>query len=113
MASNPLEKLGISMDDIRNSVEADVNLAELAAKVVAHAKSIAPVDEGEYAAGIRITKKPRGGKAVVSATNWKSHLIEFGTGAPGPTKAFAVMEKTAHHFRGTLGMEDAAQVNDE
>lgn len=102
MPTNPLERLGITMEQIHASAESDAALNEQAQEMVKYARSIAPVDSGKYAAGIKITRKARGGKAVVSATNWKSHFIEFGTGQPGPTRPFGVMEKTAQHFGGTL-----------
>ena len=102
MPTNPLERLGITMEQIHASAESDAALNEQAQEMVKYARSIAPVDSGKYAAGIKVTKKARGGKAVISATNWKSHLVELGTGAPGPTRPDAVMEKTAQHFGGTL-----------
>lgn len=65
----------------------------------------APVDTGHYAASIKVRKLPsKNGLPMrrVTATDFKAHWIEYGTGEPGPTKAYAPGEKTAHHFGGTL-----------
>lgn len=61
-----------------------------------------PVDSGDYAASVKIVKKARRGKGAVAATDFKAHWIEFGTGQPGPTKAYGIAEKVARKFGGTL-----------
>lgn len=105
---NPFSKLGMSdsefAEQFARAAEVDAALNEFMAKeVVPYWKSVSPVESGKYAASIKVTKKARRGKGKVGATDWKAHLIEFGTGEPGPTKAFAPGEKTAAHFGGTLG----------
>jgi hypothetical protein len=36
----------------------------------------------------------------IGATDWKAGWIEYGTGEPGPTKAYAPRARTAAHFGG-------------
>lgn len=101
------EKFGISDAQIEAAIAADAKVdAEIDAKmeneIVPFAKSKAPVDSGDYAAGIKVTKRARGGKGQVGATDWKSHFIEDGTGGDTPTPEFAPMAATAAHFGGTL-----------
>ena len=101
------EKFGISDSQIEAAIaedaEVDAGLNEMMeTEIVPFAKQQAPVDTGEYAAGIRVTKRARGGKGQVGATHWTSHFIEDGTGGPTPTPEFAPMGKTAAHFGGTL-----------
>jgi hypothetical protein len=112
---NPLARLGVSDEEftraLRESAEVDSMLDEKMREVVDYARSVAPVETGAYAAGIKVTKKARHGRGEVAATDWKSHWVEYGTSAPehhggGPTPAFGVMEKTAARFGGTLGKGD-------
>ncbi|MCV7434816.1 HK97 gp10 family phage protein [Mycolicibacterium bacteremicum] len=105
--SNPFDKFGISDAELKKAIsesaEVDAELNRfMKDEVVPYWKSVSPVDEGRYAASIKVTKKAKGGKGEVGATNYKAHWIEFGTGDPGPTKASAPGEKTAQHFGGTL-----------
>lgn len=107
MPRNPLEQFGITAEDLTRSAEADAGLdAFMRDEFVPYARDLAKgmglVESGDYVAGIKVTKKARAGKGTVSATDWKSHFLEFGTGAPGPTNVYAVMEKTAQHFGGSL-----------
>ena len=101
------ERFGISDEEILAQiandadVDADVN-AKMEREMVPYAQGQAPVDTGAYAAGIRVTKKSRGGKGQIGATHFTSHMIEDGTGGSSPTPKFAVMAKTAAHFGGTL-----------
>ena len=97
--------------------EVESGTQEFAEKVRDHWKFVeAPVDSGEYAASIKV-RKPRSGKGLptrqVVATDWKAHLIEFGTGPDEegsqspfgpdtPTPAFAPAQKTATRFGGDL-----------
>lgn len=111
---NPLRDLGISDADLQREIEssAQVQVAKVkrAEEVAAFAKSIAPLDTGEYAAGIEV-RKTKTGKVRVVATAWYSHFIEYGTGPdaePGsrfgpdtPTPEFAVFAKAAAAFGGT------------
>lgn len=52
-------------------------LEESANQAVAAAKSVAPVRSGDYQRGIKTVVQ--GDKVFVSATDWKSHWIEFGS----------------------------------
>lgn len=128
MASDAFKRFGISKQELEEMIraEGEVN-AELndvmANEIVPYARSLAHVDSGHYAAGIKVTKKAKNGKGRVAATAWYSHLVEFGTKADSkgpeqrrvkikgqwrtlpkdtPTRAQGVMEKTAQHFGGTL-----------
>lgn len=104
---NPFARFGVSdrelAEALRNSAEVDATLQEfMEDEVIPYWKSIAPVESGKYAASIKVTRKAKGGRGVVTATDFKAHWIEFGTAAPGPTTAFAPAEKTAIRFGGTL-----------
>ena len=104
---NPFSDLGVSDADVQRAIgeSADVD-AELNRfmndDVVGYARSIAPVDEGAYAAGIKVTQRARRGKGKVAATDYKSHWIEDGTGGETPTAEHAVMARTAARYAGTL-----------
>lgn len=100
---------------IRADAEVRLKAAEFAEEVRDYARSIAPVRTGKYAASIKVEKKKDqlGMPAHrVVATDWKAHLIEYGTGPDTeegspfgkdtPTPEFAVFGKTAHRFGGTL-----------
>ncbi len=116
------EKFGISDSEIMDSIAADSEVdaalnEKMQDEMVPYARSQAPVDSGEYAAGIRVTKPARGGKGQIGATHWTSHFIEDGTkadakgsksrfGPDTPTPEFAVMQKTAAHFGGTLNRKE-------
>jgi hypothetical protein len=79
---------------------------------------------------VKIVKKAKNGRGVVSATARHAHLVEYGTGGDTkdtgqnrtlidgqwvtlpdntPTRAQGIAEKVAHHFGGTLtgGIEAA------
>lgn len=100
---------------IRADAEIRVKAAEFADDVRDYARSIAPVRTGAYAASIKV-KKQRDHLGLpayrVVATDWKAHLIEYGTGSDSkegspfgkdtPTPEFGVFGKTAHRFGGTL-----------
>jgi len=105
--ANPFSKIGLTDAEFRealaNAAEVDAGLQQFMAKeVVPYWRSIAPVDEGEYAASIKVARKARRGKGKVRATDYKAAWIEFGTGAPGPTRAHATGQKVAQHFGGNL-----------
>ena len=105
--ANPFSKIGLTDAEFRealaNAAEVDAGLQQFMAKeVVPYWKSIAPVDEGEYAASIKVARKARRGKGAVRATDYKAAWIEFGTGAPGPTRAHATGQRVAQHFGGNL-----------
>ncbi len=60
----------------------------------AAARSIAPVGAtGKYRDGIGAEVEP--GRARINANDYKSNWIEFGTGQPGPTPAFAPLRRGA------------------
>lgn len=104
---NAFSKFGLSdaelQKQISESVEVDAGLDKfMAEEVVPYWKSVSPVRSGKYAASVKVVKKARGGKGKVAATDFKAHWIEFGTGEPGKTKAFAPGQKTAEHFGGSL-----------
>lgn len=65
---------------------------------VAYAKSIAPVDDGDYRDGIRIGRLGNNGVAV-EFSDYKSHWVEFGTEdqEPNPVRA-----KTENHLEQTV-----------
>ena len=113
-----LERYGISDAELAAAIAADgqVNAAineRMVKEIVPYAKSISPVDDGDYAAGWHVVKKAQRGKGVVGNKHWKAHMIEFGTkadppdsksplGPDTPTPAFAIGEKVAKHFGGNL-----------
>ncbi len=68
-------------------------LHERAVEGAAIARSLAPVDEGDYRDGIEAVSGVEGDSQVgrVNANDWKSHLIEFGT-IHAPT--FAILAKS-------------------
>lgn len=135
---NPLSKYGVSDDDIkrelRESAEVDDAINQFMEKqVVAYWRGLVP-QWHEYNASVRVTKKAKRGKGRVAATVWYAHFIEFGTGADEkgpesrrvktkrgwktlpkdtPTKAYALGERTARHFGGTLGGGVDAGIGDD
>ena len=106
---NAFGKFGMSDDQfleaLRSSIEVDAGLDEfMRDQVVPYWKNHpdTPVDDGAYAASVKVVKKARRGTGKVGATDYKAAWIEFGTGAPGPTTAHAIGQKVAEHFGGTL-----------
>jgi hypothetical protein len=74
--------------EIEREVEYRAGKMRVAEEVVNTARSIAPVEEGDYKAGLReIHEGPR---VYVSGTDWKSHFIEWGT---VDTPTFAVIRR--------------------
>ena len=113
-------KFGISDAElaaaIASDAQVDAGLREEAEKVVDYWRGEAPIDEGDYAASVKVLQV-RHGKAVVGTKHWKAHMIEFGTnadpadsksplGPDSPTPAFAVSQKVATHFGGDLTDSD-------
>jgi hypothetical protein len=107
-----LRDLGVSDADLEREIHAGADARaekrRTGEAMVAYAKSIAPKDEGDYAAGIRIVTDTAA-KVTVGAMDWKSHMIEDGTkadpsdsksrfGPDTPTPEFAVMARTADKF---------------
>jgi hypothetical protein len=99
---------------VRRDAEVKRGLDIEAKKVQEYWRSVSPVRTGAYAASIRIRRGKRVDgmpTAVVVATDYKAHWIEFGTkadpvgthskfGPNTPTPAFAPRAKTAAHFGG-------------
>lgn len=110
-----IERAALSQAVARAEMESGTQ--DYAEKVRDHWKfQEAPVDSGEYAASIKV-RKPKSGRGLpvrqVVATDWKAHMIEFGTkpdsedsqspfGPDTPTPAFAPAQKTATFFGGDL-----------
>lgn len=92
---------------IRAQAELKADTRVEAEKVLEHAKKESPVETGAYAAAWHIEERPDTPEGLpalkVINRNWKAHFIEFGTGEPGPTKAFNVAAKTAAYYGGTAG----------
>jgi hypothetical protein len=65
------------------------------ANEVDYAKSISPVDEGDYRDGIKVRRHGRSGVGV-HWTDPKSNLIEYGS---EHNPEFAVYRKTVEHFQ--------------
>lgn len=104
---NPLSKYGVSDEDIAKAIRSSAAIDTAINKfmedeVVPYWRNLSPVRTGKYAASVKVIKKAKHGQGVVGAKDFKAHWIEYGTGEPGPTKALAPGEKTAHHFKGTL-----------
>lgn len=105
-------------DEIRAQLAAQDKLKreldEMAERVRDYWRSQSPVDEGSYAASVKVFDKyltvdGMPGKRV-GATDFKAAWVEFGTGDPGPTKAHAPRAKTAAHFGGDESKVDAILV---
>jgi hypothetical protein len=86
------------------SAQVRQELDKLAAQVRDYWRSVSPIDDGVYAASVKVYKRKFTYKGMpgvgVGATDFKAHWIEYGTGEPGPTPAFAPRAKTAAHFGG-------------
>lgn len=135
MASDALRSFGISKRELEELIKADAEVNNeindfMEKEMVPYARAQAHVRSGEYAAGIKVTKKAKRGKGKIAATAWYSHFIEYGTGGDkdGPekrrvrtsrgwatlpkdttTQAQAVMQKTAAHFGGTTGFDGGVE----
>lgn len=85
---------------LNKHIEEDESITEaklaMAREAAAYARSIAPVDERDYINGIQVGHRGASGVGV-EFTDWKSHIIEFG--AEGNKPEFAVIARTAEHFR--------------
>lgn len=83
-------------EHIRNNEESltDAKLV-MAREAAAYARSIAPVDEGDYRDGIQTVHLGASGVGV-AFTDHKSHWIEYGT---EDMDERAVARRTAEHFR--------------
>lgn len=106
LKANPLVALGVPQSDIDKALHAsaDVKAEKLRVgkEMVTHAKSISPVDHGDYGAAWKVKQgKGRNDDTKVVNDNFKAHWIEDGTGGTSPTPEFAVAAKTAIAFGGT------------
>lgn len=103
---------------IREEAEVRAETKEQAEKVRDYARSISPVRTGTYAAAWKVEDRPRIIDGLptfrVKNTDWKAHMIEYGTaedppesespfGKDTPTPEFAVARKAAAKFGGTVG----------
>lgn len=91
----------IDQADIDGALENDDEViaykVAVAQQGVQYAKSIAPVDEGDYRDGIRVGRVGNSG-VEIEFSDWKSHWVEFGTEdqEPNPVRA-----RTENHLRET------------
>ncbi|QRZ05893.1 HK97 gp10 family phage protein [Mycolicibacterium austroafricanum] len=114
--ANAFFRFGISDAELAQAIatssEVDAGLKDEAQKVADYWVEQSPIDEGDYAASVKVLSV-RHGKAVVGTKHWKAHMIEFGTkadpegskspfGPDTPTPAFAVGQRVAEHFGGDL-----------
>ncbi len=67
----------------------------LAQEVVDYAQSIAPVDSGDYKAGIRVRRYGKSGVGI-EFSDPASSFVEYGT---EDTPEFAIMRKSIEHFQ--------------
>jgi len=92
----------IPQPDIDAALEGDDAVVSykiaVAKQGVEYARSIAPVDDGDYRDGIRIGRLGNSGVAV-EFSDYKSHWVEFGTEdqEPNPVRA-----KTENHLGETV-----------
>lgn len=103
---NPLVALGVPQSEIdkaiRTSAQAKAEKVRVGKEMAAHAKSISPVDHGDYGAAWKVQQgKGRDDDTKVVNDNFKAHWIEDGTGGTSPTPEFAVAARTAIAFGGT------------
>lgn len=81
-------------DYLENSPEVLQGKLELANEVADYARSISPVDSGDYRDGIKVRRHGRSGVGV-HWTAEHSNIVEYGS---EDTPAFAVRAKTVEHF---------------
>ena len=67
----------------------------LAQEVVDYAQSIAPVDSGDYKAGIRVRRYGKSGVGIEFSDD-ASSFVEYGT---AKTPEFAIMRTSIEHFQ--------------
>ena len=67
----------------------------LAQEVVDYAQSIAPVDSGDYKAGIRVRRYGKSGVGIEFSDD-ASSFVEYGT---ADTPEWAIMRKSIEHFQ--------------
>lgn len=88
----------IPQADIDGAMEDDDEVVAyklaVAKEAVDYAKSIAPVDDGEYRDGIRIGRKGTKG-VLVEFSDYKSHWVEYGS---AHNEEHAVRARTENQF---------------
>jgi hypothetical protein len=67
----------VAQAELLKDPEVAAGVAKSLEPAVEAAKSFSPVDQGDYRDSIRISVTPDG--VFLTATDWISHLIEFGT----------------------------------
>lgn len=84
---------------LENDDEVIAYKVAVAKQGVDYAKSIAPVDDGDYRDGIRVGRSGNTG-VEIEFSDYKSHWVEFGTEdqEPNPVRA-----RTENHLRETEG----------
>ena len=93
------------LSDFISQAEIDAHLANdedilagkmaLAQEVVDYAQSIAPVDSGDYKAGIRVRRYGKSGVGIEFSDD-ASSFVEYGT---EHSPEFAIMRKSIEHFQ--------------
>lgn len=90
-------KAGVK-DRANTSPEVRDRLADIADAGADYARSIAPVDEGDYEAGIDgdVVFVNGAWRGRIIARDWKSRFIEYGT---VDTPKFGVLRRTREHLK--------------
>lgn len=90
--------------ELARSPEAQAAMKLIADQVADEARRLAPVQFGDYREQIETDAGEENGKPVgrVVAAHFTSGLIEFGTGTPGPTPAFAPLRKAGESVVGPV-----------
>ena len=90
----------IDQDVIDEYLEGDPDILqgklELASEAVDYAKSIAPVDDGDYRDGIKARRYGKSGVGIVFTAE-HSNLVEYGS---ENNPEYAVRARTIEHFGG-------------
>ncbi|MDH6199186.1 hypothetical protein M2272_005854 [Mycobacterium frederiksbergense] len=103
---NALVALGVSQaaldEELRDSVAVKAEKKRVAMQMAGWAKSISPVDHGDYAAAWKVEQgKGADDRTRIVNDNFKANWIEDGTGGDTPTPEYAVAARTAIEFGGT------------
>lgn len=91
---------------LANHPDLGAELARLSSGVAEEVKRVSPFDEGDYVNSIGSTVLQDEGvlKGIVFSDDFKALFIEFGTGDPGPTPAFAPLRKGLDMLRGGFNL---------
>lgn len=103
---NALVELGVPQaaidEELRKSAAVKAEKKRVAQQMADYAKSISPVDHGDYAKDWKVDQgKGFDAETRVVNENFKAHWIEDGTGGATPTPEYAVGARTAIAFGGT------------